>query len=85
MKKFKKFIKVIDKKLFFNLLEFIYIYFFYNFKYYLFLKNRKKYFFNTSYLNNNNNILTKLCEKYMTDKGSISHNKKLTWYGGPHS
>ena len=78
---FKNFIKTIDKKIFFNLLRFIYVYFKTN----LFLNNEKKYFFNTSYLNYNNNIFTKLCEKYMSDKGSISHNKKFTWYGGPHS
>ncbi len=80
----KNFIKTIDAKIFFNLLRFIYVYFL-NFKTNFFLNNKKKYFFNTSYLNYNNNILTKLCEKYMTDKGSISHNKKNTWYGGPHS
>jgi hypothetical protein len=80
----KNFIKAIDEKIFFNLLRFIYFYFL-NFKKNLFLNNRKKYFFNTSYLNYNNNIFTKICEKYMTDKGSISHNKKFTWYGGPHS
>jgi len=80
----KNFILAIDEKYFFNLLRFI-NFFLKKFKIHIFLNNRKKFFFNTSYLNYNNNIFTKLCDKYMTDKGSISHNQKFTWYGGPHS
>ena len=84
-KKIKNFIKKIDQKICFNLLRKVYN-FYISYKTNLFLSNYKKIaFFNTSYLNYNDNILTQLCDKYMTDKGSINHNKRLAWYGGPHS
>jgi len=83
--KILKFLKKIDQKLFFNLLRRIYN-FYRSYKTKLLLINyKKKLFFNTSYFNYNNNILTRLCDKHMTDKGSINHVKRLDWYGAPHS
>ena len=78
--KFKKFIKAVNEKLFFNLLKGIYILFL-NFKinFYYFFIRKKQEFLNISFNNYNNNSLTKLCEFYKSDKGSINHNKKGIW------
>ena len=82
----KNFIKAIDERLFFNLLRRIYL-FFLNFKinFSLFFFDKKKEFFNISYYNHNNNSLTKLCEIYKSDKGSINHNKKTIWGWTAHT
>ena len=82
----KKFIKVIDEKLFFNLLKKI-LRFFLNFKFNfsLLLYSKKQEFFNISFYNHNNNSLTKLCEIYKSDKGSINHNKKNIWGWTAHT
>jgi hypothetical protein len=55
--------------------------FFLNFKriFSLFFYKKKQKFFNISFNNHNNNSLTKLCEFYKSDKGSINHNKKSIW------
>ena len=81
----KNFIKAIDERLFFNLLRRIYV-FFLNFKinFSLFFLIKKE-FFNISYYNHNNNSLTKLCEFYKSDKGSINHNKKGIWGWKAHT
>jgi len=86
LKSFKNFKKKIEQKnIFFNFLRKIYN-FCRDYEGNLFLSNYKKNaFFNTSYLNYNNNILTRLCDKYNTDKGSISLCKRLELYGVPHS
>ena len=78
----KNFIKAIDEKLFFYLLRGIYVFFF-NFKinFSLFFYKKKQEFFNISFYNHNNNSLTKLCEFYKSDKGSINHNKKVFGVG----
>jgi hypothetical protein len=82
MKILRNFIKLIDKKLFSNLLKKIYI----SFNYYEFHLNYKKnYFLNHSYYNYNNNSLTKLCEIYKSDKGCINHNKKTIWDWAAHT
>ncbi len=52
---------------------------------FLFFFYKKKYFFNISFYNYNNNSLTKLCEIYKTDKGSINHSKKTTWGWTSHT
>ncbi len=82
----KNFIKAIDKKLFFNLLTEINVFFF-NFKinFSLFFFKKKQEFFNISFYNHNNNSLTKLCESYKSDKGSINHNKKTIWGWTAHT
>jgi hypothetical protein len=82
----KKIIKEIDKKIFFNLIRAIFVYFL-NFKilFLLFFYNKKKKFFNISYYNYNNNSLTELCEIYKSDKGSINHNKKTIWGWTAHT
>ncbi len=82
----KNFIKAIDEKLFFNLLRGIYD-FFLNFKlnFSLFFYKKKQEFFNISFYNHNNNSLTKLCEFYKSDKGSINHNKKSIWGWKAHT
>ena len=82
----KNFIKVIDEKLFFNLLKEIYV-FFLNFKikFSLFFYKKKQEFFNISFYNHNNNSLTKLCEIYKSDKGSINHDKKTIWGWTAHT
>ena len=82
----KNFIKAIDEKLFFNLLNIINRFFF-NFKlnFELFLYKKKQEFFNISFNHNNNNSLTKLCEIYKSDKGSINHNKKSIWGWSAHT
>ena len=79
-------LKELDRKLFLNLLRK-----FYNFYRIIKVKqlltniNKNNYFINTSYINYNNNFLTKLCEKYKTDKGSINYNKKSNWGKRSHS
>jgi hypothetical protein len=75
---FKKFIRRIDEKIFFNLLKKTYV-FFLNFiiNFSLFFLNKKNNFFNISFYNHNNNSLTKLCEIYKSDKGSINHKKNI--------
>jgi hypothetical protein len=82
----KNFVKAIDEKLFFNLLRGIYV-FFLNFKinFSLFFYKKKQEFFNISFYNHNNNSLTKLCEIYKSDKGSINHNKKSIWGWTAHT
>ena len=79
---FKNFIKAIDEKLFSNLLEKISIFFNY---YKLHSNYEKNYFLNHSYYNYNNNLLTELCEKYKSDKGSINHKKKSIWGWEAHT
>jgi hypothetical protein len=81
----KNFIKTIDEKLFFNLLREIYV-FFLNFKinFSLFFYKKKQEFFNISFYNHNNNSLTKLCEIYKSDKGSVNH-KKCIWGWTAHT
>lgn len=82
----KNFIKSIDEKLLLNLLRGIYI-FFLNFKinFSLFFFKKKQEFFNISFYNYNNNSLTKLCEIYKSDKGSINHDKKGIWGWKAHT
>ena len=82
----KNFIKAIDEKLFFNLLRGIYV-FFLNFKikFSIFFYKKKQEFFIISFYNHNNNSLTKLCEIYKSDKGSINHNKKSIWGWTAHT
>lgn len=78
----KNLIKAIDEKLLFNLLQKIYI----SFNYYKLHSNyEKNYFLNHSYYNYNNNSLTKLCEIYKSDKGTIIHNKKTIWGWQAHT
>jgi len=81
----KNLIKVIDEILFFNLLRRVYV-FFLNFKinFSLFFYKKKQEFFNISFYNHNNNSLTKLCEFYKSDKGSINH-KKGIWGWTAHT
>ena len=78
----KNFIRAIDKKLLFNLLQKICI----SFNYYKLHSNyEKNYFLNHSYYNYNNNSLTNLCEIYKSDKGSMNHNKKSIWGWTAHT
>ena len=82
----KNFIKRIDEKLFFNLLKEIYVFFlFFKINFSLFFYKKKQEFFNISFYNHNNNSLTKLCEIYKSDKGSINHNKKTIWGCAAHT
>jgi len=81
-KSLNNFIKAIDEKLFFNLLKKIHILFNY---YKLHSNYEKNYFLNHSYYNYNNNSLTKLCEIYKSDKGSINQNKKSIWGWEAHT
>jgi len=81
-KSLNNFIKAIDEKLFFNLLKKIHILFNY---YKLHSNYEKNYFLNHSYYNYNNNSLTKLCEIYKSDKGSINQNKKSIWGWQAHT
>ena len=86
--KFKNFIKAIDKRLFFNLLRRIYVFFLpFKINFSLFFYKKKQEFFNISFYSHNNNSLTKLCEIYKSDKGSINHNKKniLGWQAHTYS
>jgi hypothetical protein len=80
----RKFIKAIDERLFLNLLREIY-YFFLQLIFKLFFYKKKKEFFNINFYNYNNNSLTKLCEIYKSDKGSINHNKKSIWGWRAHT
>jgi len=81
-KNLRNFIKTIDQKLFYNLFKKIYSLF----NYYKFhLNYEKNYFLNHSYYNYNNNSLTKLCEIYKSDKGSINYNKKSIWGWQAHT
>jgi hypothetical protein len=80
-KSLKNLIKAIDEKLFFNLLKKIYILFNY---YKLHSNYEKNYFLNHSYYNYNNNSVTKLCEIYKSDKGSVNH-KKGIWGWTAHT
>ena len=41
--------------------------------------------FNISFYNHNDNSLTKLCEIYKSDKGSINHKKKGIWGWTAHT
>ena len=84
-KSLKNFIKLIDEKLFFNLLKGIYVFFCVNLNFSLFFYKKKQEFFNISFYNHNNNSLTKLCEIYKSDKGSINHNKKGIWGWQAHT
>ena len=88
--RFKNFTKAIDKKYFFNLLRGIYSFLNTKFLYIkknliLFFFKKKQEFFNISFYNHNNNSLTKLCEIYKSDKGSIDHNKKGIWGWEAHT
>jgi hypothetical protein len=82
----KNFIKRIDKKIFFNLLRTTYIFFLdlKNKVFIIFFKNKQE-FFNISFYNYNNNSLTKLCEIYKSDKGSINHYEKTIWDWTAHT
>ena len=85
-KKLKNFIKKIDKKIFFNLIRKIYVSFFHlNIKFILFFYKKKQDFFNITFYNKNNNSLTKLCEIYKSNKGSLDHNKKTIWGSPAHT
>ena len=85
-KKFENFIKELDRKLFLNLLRKLYnFYRIINVNQFITNHNKNNYFINTSYINYNNNFLTKLCEKYKTDKGSINYKKKSNWGKPAHS
>jgi hypothetical protein len=79
-------IKKIDKKIFFNLLRTVYRFFFYlKTKFALFSLKKNKNFFNIIFYSHNNNLLTKLCEFYKSDKGSINHHKKGIWGWRAHT
>jgi hypothetical protein len=89
-KKIKNFIKKIDEKIFFNLLKTVYHSFYSPFLYFIFkfyspfmIKNSE--FFYNSFYNYNKNSLTKLCEFYKTDKGSINPYEKGIWGYRAHS
>ncbi len=85
-KKLKNFIKKIDKKIFFNLIRKIYVSFFhFNIKFILFFYKKKQDFCNITFYNKNNNSLTKLCEIYKSNKGSLDHNKKTIWGSPAHT
>ena len=80
---FLNLLKFIDKLFLFNLLGK------FNFKYKRFLTDKicskKKDFKNVSYLNNQKNFLSELCEKYGSDKGYVDINHKRPFSWKPHS
>lgn len=89
MKNFKKIIKKVDNEIFYGILKKFYQYLYKNFsifcsKIFVFTY-KKKIFFNFCYYDYNDNLLTKLCEKYKSDKGCINHNAKSIWGHTPHT
>lgn len=79
-------IKKIDEKIFFSLLKkFNNLFYTIFLNLLLFFLRKKINFINTSYNNYNNNSLTRLCEIYKSDKGSINHNKKTIWGWKSHT
>jgi hypothetical protein len=80
---FKRLVKKIDNKFLFNTIKKLF-FFLSKFKSIYLLKKINSYH-NYSYFNNNNNELTKLCEKYKTDKGSISVDDQNIWGDTPHT
>jgi hypothetical protein len=85
-RRIKNFIKKIDEKIFFSLLRTIYDFFFnFKMKFLFFSLKKNKNFFNIIFYSHNNNLLTKLCEFYKSDKGSINHHKKGIWGWRAHT
>jgi hypothetical protein len=85
-RKITNFIKKIDEKIFLGLLRTVYDFFFnLKIKFLLFSLKKKQEFFNIIFYSHNNNLLTKLCEFYKSDKGSINHYKKGIWGWRAHT
>jgi hypothetical protein len=87
-KNFKKFLKFLNKKIFFNTLAKLHERFYVNF----FLKNfflsnmdKKNNYRNIHYINNSKNNLSLLCEKYGSDKGYLDINKSTPYGWKAHS
>jgi hypothetical protein len=86
--KFKKFLKFINKKIFFNVLTKLYERFYINFflkKFFLSNINKKIGYKNIHYINNSKNNLSLLCEKYGSDKGYLDINKSTPYGWKAHS
>lgn len=84
----KKFVKYIDKKIFFNFIKKLYVIFYINFikKNLFFLYAKKNYNYkNVHYFNNSKNNLSSLCEKYGSDKGYLDFKKETPFGWKAHS
>jgi len=85
MKNLKKIIKKIDNEIFYGTLKKLYQYLSIIYSKVFLVMYKKKNFFSFCYYDYNNNLLTKLCEKYKSDKGCINHNVKSIWGHTPHT
>ena len=84
----KKFVKYIDKKIFFNFIKELYVIIYINFikKNLFFLYANKNYNYkNFHYFNNSKNNLSSLCEKYGSDKGYLDFEKPTPFGWKSHS
>ena len=84
----KKFVKYIDKKIFFNFIKELYVIIYINFikKNLFFLYANKNYNYkNFHYFNNSKNNLSSLCEKYGSDKGYLDFKKETLFGWKAHS
>jgi hypothetical protein len=87
-KNFKRFLKFINKKIFFNTLTKSHERFYVNFflkNFFLLNMDKKNNYRNIHYINNSKNNLSLLCEKYGSDKGYLDINKSTPYGWKAHS